>query len=78
MEHTTRWSNVGLFWNRLGAWWHFGIMTPWGNVILKPWGNRLFSERYGDTPHLKLFGACISWRRLRQIRTETPKEGENE
>lgn len=65
----TRWSNAGLFVDRLGdEFFHCGIQTPWGNLIIKPWANRLFSERYGYTRTLKLFGLCVTWVRLRRLK----------
>ncbi len=59
-------------WRNIGAWVSLnsfhpdaGIRTPWGNIIVKRWKDRLFSERYGHSPHLRLFGLCVSWVRLR-------------
>ncbi len=61
----TRWNNIGVwcYWRQR----HAGIGTPWGNIVAKPWPDRLYSERYGSRPHFKLFGACISWVRLKRM-----------
>jgi hypothetical protein len=69
-EPITRWSNIGPFAGLLGSkLFHVGFRTPWGNLIVKPWANRLFSERYGPKPPLKIAGLCVTWVRLRRFRT---------
>lgn len=59
MRYVSRvdWSNLRVrFWDR-----HFGILTPWGNLLACPWERRLFSYRYGYRKCLHIFGLCIYW-----------------
>lgn len=63
-RYRTDWRNIGLWLEGK----HGGFRTPWGNLNFKPWADRMFSEMYGPTPHLRLFGLCISWVRLRHFK----------
>lgn len=65
-RYITRWSNIGVF-GRFRFYPCFGVLTPWGNLIVKKWADRLFSERYGHKPTLKVGPLCISWVRLRSF-----------
>lgn len=74
-EPMTRWNNVGLFATRE---FHYGVLTPWGNLIVKPWGQRLFSERYGYRPTLKVLGMCFTWVRLRRLIASSADDGQRD
>ncbi len=39
---------------------------PWGQVNVKWVENSLFSERYGQTPSMVLFGIRVTWRKWRK------------
>ena len=67
-EPRTDWKNIGLFWD----WIDFGVSTPWGNLIFKRWRDRLFTDRDGYTPTLKVFGLCVTWVRLKRFRDPLP------
>jgi len=67
-EPRTDWRNIGVF----RHWFTVGLMTPWGNLIVKRWEDRLFSERYGYQRTLRLFGLCVTWVRLKRLRTDHP------
>lgn len=66
-RYRTEWRNVGAAFYRLRH-LQFIVRTPWGNLIVKDWRDRLFSERSGGKPHLKVLGLCVSWTRLRYFR----------
>jgi hypothetical protein len=40
---------------------------PWGQLNFKRVENSLFSERYGQTPSVVVFGVRITWRRWRRV-----------
>ena len=64
-ERFVRWTNVGIFLHGFGRW---GIMTPWGNVVVCPWEERLFSYRYGYRKCWHIAGACVAWVWLRRLK----------